>query len=172
MSSISTSNSDSSSTLGVNETINIISNILTEIIDDNSSLKEDNLLEYSIFDCKVKPKITIKKYLERILKHTGIENSTLICSFILLDRLVACSQIALTSKNIHQILLSSITIALKVNEDHIYTDNFYAKIGGISLSELNELEAELLQITDYKVSIDEKTFNLYQLFIQIYEKIF
>jgi len=44
----------------------------------------------------------------------------------------------------NSLLLVANVIAVKYNEDIYYANSYYAKIGGISLSELNLLEKEFL----------------------------
>jgi hypothetical protein len=73
--------------------INNILNVLTLLIKDSDEL-EKNLMEnmsfsqfqfYNIFNSNKTPKISLKNYLLRILKHSEIEINTLIGSVIYLD---------------------------------------------------------------------------------------
>lgn len=52
-------------------------------------------------------------------------------------------------------------IATKFFEENYFPNSFYAKIGGISLKDLNELECEFLTLIDFKLFVDENMFTQY-----------
>jgi hypothetical protein len=56
-------------------------------------------------------------------------------------------------------------IAIKFNEDLFYENSFYAKVGGISLQEINSLEQHLLKSLDYKLYLPNDVYYNYQKFI-------
>jgi hypothetical protein len=57
------------------------------------------------FTSKKPPAITIEAYLERILKYSHIEESTLILSLIYIDRVCDINNIQMTNFNIHRYYL-------------------------------------------------------------------
>ena len=127
-----------------------------------------NQQKNSIFNLN-EPSVTIQRYLHRIFKYTFIEKSSLIISLIYLDRI--CKQkIFLTNYNIHKLLIISILLAIKYNEDSIFENKFYAKVFGINLNELYELEYEFINLIDFQFFINELEFNQYLLFFDDYSK--
>jgi len=90
--------------------IKAISLIFTEIIKENKEIlaksknKSQELKHIAYFNSSTgsRPYITIESYLHRIVKHTRIEESTLIISLILLDRICEVNKIYLTDLNIHR----------------------------------------------------------------------
>ncbi len=46
-------------------------------------------------------------------------------------------------------------IAIKYNDDDYYKNEFYAKVGGITIKEINGLESEFLQLINYKLYISQ-----------------
>jgi Cyclin len=60
-----------------------------------------------------------------------------------------------------RLFLSAIVIAIKYHEDEYYKNDFYAKVGGISLEEFNRLEEYLLINLNYKLFIDENAYSIY-----------
>ena len=84
--------------------------------------------------------IDINKYFKRIMKYSKLEPSTLIISLIYIDKLCENTNFVLNSHNIHRIILASLMLAIKYNEDDYYSNEYYAKVGGIALKELNRLE--------------------------------
>ena len=110
------------------------------------------------------PKISILEYLNRIVNYTKIEDSTLITAIIYLD-LVGQNEIYLTDYNIHTLLLICILIAIKMNEDSIYTNDYYAQVAGISLKKLNKIEHEFLNMNKFKLFVDKDLFDKYQQYL-------
>ena len=117
-----------------------------------------------IFSSNSIPKISILEYLNRIVNYTKIEDSTLITAIIYLD-LVGQNEIYLTDYNIHTLLLICILIAIKMNEDCIYTNDYYAKVAGISLKKLNKIEHEFLNMNKFKLFVDKDLFDKYQQYL-------
>ena len=117
-----------------------------------------------IFSSNSIPKISILEYLNRIVNYTKIEDSTLITSIIYLD-LVGQNEIYLTDYNIHTLLLICILIAIKMNEDSIYTNDYYAQVAGISLKKLNKIEHEFLNMNKFKLFVDKDLFDKYQQYL-------
>ena len=58
-------------------------------------------------------------------------------------------------------ILAAFILAIKYNEDCYYSMNYYSKIGGISLSELNSLESEYLILIGYNLFIQAKLYDKY-----------
>ena len=117
-----------------------------------------------IFSSSNIPKISILEYLNRIVNYTKIEDSTLITSIIYLDS-VTQTGIYLTDYNIHTLLLICILIAIKMNEDDIYTNEYYAEVAGISLKKLNKIEHEFLNMNKFKLFVDKDIFEQYQQYL-------
>ena len=59
----------------------------------------------SIFSAKKRPTISIKAYLDRIIKYSKIEESTLIIILIYIDRLCENNELKLNEYNIHRYIL-------------------------------------------------------------------
>ena len=52
-------------------------------------------------------------------------------------------------------------IALKYNEDDYFTNEFYAKVGGVTKKEIDKLEYEFLIRTEYKLFVSGEVFEKY-----------
>ena len=52
-------------------------------------------------------------------------------------------------------------MAIKFNEDSYYSNEYYSSVGGISCSEINKLEAEMLSLLNYNLVIVPSKFNRY-----------
>ena len=53
-------------------------------------------------------------------------------------------------------------LAIKYNEDDYYSNQYYARVGGVSLNELNELEYNLLILLEFDIFIDDDVYTKYE----------
>ena len=161
-----------------NHVIDIVADILEEIVkdneknDENESNKSDSNESaiISVFTSNKTPQISIKKYLTRIMKYSKPETSTVIICLIYIDKICENSSLQLSIYNIHRIILSCMILALKYNEDDYYSNKYYAKVGGISLKELNELEYNIMVLLQFNFFIDDITYEKYQAQLNDFEK--
>ena len=151
-----------------------IARIITEIIEENQNIHDDiikstnNLETSQIFMGKKIPSITILQFLERIIKYSNMEDSTLIIILIFLDRYCEINQLRLNYMNIHRLILASALLAIKYNEDDFYSNEFYAKVGGINTPELNLLEREFLSGIEYTLFVEDNIYDKYQKYLLHY----
>jgi hypothetical protein len=144
--------------------INSISKILLELIEKNKKLKNYKKIirnEKNKFSILEKPNISIKDYLIRINNYLNPEESTLIISLILIDKLCCMSKIILNEFNIHRILFSSFLISMKINEDKIFTHKYFSSVAGIDIEELKILEFDFLKIVNYNVFVSKNIYEKY-----------
>lgn len=52
-----------------------------------------------------------------------------------------------------------------MNEDSIYTNDYYAQVAGISLKKLNKIEHEFLNMNKFKLFVDKDLFDKYQQYL-------
>jgi len=150
-----------------------ISYILNEIINDNESTsikkavsKEVLVRENEdIFKGNKIPVISIENFLKRIIKYTSLEESTLIMSLIYIDRYCELTSLRLNKLNIHRLIIIAIQMAIKINEDDIYANSFYAKVGGITVEEFNFLELGFTKGIEYNFFVKEDIYEKYQAYL-------
>ena len=123
------------------------------------------------FTVKKAPGIGIDSFIERILKYSNMEESTLTISLVYIDRLCENKKIDMSLNNIHRLLITSILLAIKFNEDDYYSNTHYAKVGGISMEELNNLEDEFIDGLDWNVWVDKELFDKYYSYLKHYQSI-
>ncbi len=155
------------------KTIKTISHIITEIVQENKSLDfPQETLDFQVklsFFSRIPTSLSITKYIERIIKYTYIEESTFILSLIYIDRICEYNDIILTEENIHRILLSSVIMAIKINEDDYYSNTYYSKVGGILVKELNTLEYDFIKLIRYNLFVSQDIYEKYKIFISCYK---
>ena len=141
--------------------IKILSTILTDICKENDLNQIKNNKDIYPFITDSLQSISINDYLERLVKYTQVESSTLIAMLIFIDRLCELNNFIVNSYNVYKILFSSLIMAIKYNEDEYYDNKFYAKVGGVTLKEMNILEISFLKLIDFKLYISEEIFETY-----------
>lgn len=62
----------------------------------------------------------------------------------------------------------AIVLAIKFQDDDYYRNDYYAKIGGITVKELNGLEKEMLQFLDFQLYISQEIYNTYLAKLKLY----
>ena len=78
------------------------------------------------------------------------------------------SGIILNPHNIHRIILGCLLLAIKYNEDVYFTNEHYAKVGGVSIQELNSLEYFSIQLLNFNLYISEDIYQKYLNYITNY----
>ncbi len=122
-----------------------ISSVLHYVIKLNKTLHIGG--HTSIFDCKLaNPSIiSIQAYVDRVMKFGGMTDEAFVMSLIYLDKFfVSRPTLCLTERNVHRLWFMAVMTAAKFIEDHVFDNRFYAKIAGISVKELFDLELEFL----------------------------
>lgn len=88
------------------KTVQTVSHILTEIVYDNKYQKISKALFESqkklSFYSKCTASVNLSDYLDRLLKYTHIEESTLIIALIYIDRVCEANDLILCESNIHR----------------------------------------------------------------------
>ena len=154
------------SILKSNKLESIISEILTEISSQNTEVEfnpEDP------FSRQNPSKVTLQYFFGRIRRYSQIEKSTLIIILIYIDRVCITSGIILNPHNIHRIILGCLILAIKYNEDVYYNNEYYAKIGGVPLDEINTLEYKSFELIEQNLFISDDIFEKYLAYITHYD---
>jgi len=142
-------------------TIELISDLLVKICEENKIKKSNKNYLLKSFTCKNIPSISIKDYFLRLSKHAKVNESTIILILIYIDRICNMNHFILTYYNIHKLILAAFILAIKYNEENYYSMIYYSKIGGVSVTELNILEYEYLILIRYKLFVQQKLFDKY-----------
>ncbi len=137
----------------------IISDLFTNICEENI-IKTENSTIIKSFMTRGIPQISIKNYLLKLAQYTGDE-STVTLILIYIDRICQKRNISLSYYNIYKLILASLITAIKYNEDFFYSQDFYARLGMVTLHELNILEHEFIELIDFDLFVDEELYEKY-----------
>ncbi|KAH9463684.1 hypothetical protein Pst134EA_015769 [Puccinia striiformis f. sp. tritici] len=137
--------------------------MLTRLINHNDQIPFTST-SLTRFHSRSPPSISISDYLRRIYKYTNPEPICLILILNYIDRI--CKNLVnftICSLTVHRFCITSVTIGSKFTCDSFYSNSRYAKVGGISLTEINLLEREFLLAIDYRLSTTNEELDKYYL---------
>ncbi|TRM69708.1 cyclin-domain-containing protein [Schizophyllum amplum] len=132
--------------------VNLIADMLERLMAHNDRVP---LLPESLtrFHSRSSPAISVLDYLKRIVQYTNAEKSCMLITLHYIDQICACTPLfVLSSLTCHRFVIASVTVSSKFHCDTFSTNSRYARVGGISVTELNTLEREFLKAIDWKLT--------------------
>ncbi|PFH32443.1 hypothetical protein BESB_017610 [Besnoitia besnoiti] len=108
----------------------------------------------TVFHSSAEPSIGIGDYIERLARFFRCSNECFVLALIYIDRLVRRrAGFTLNKLNVHRLFITALTVASKFFDDIYYSNSFYAKVGGLSLKELNRLEVTFIILLDFRLHV-------------------
>jgi len=143
--------------------VSIISKLLSDLVSRNDQLPLV-ATQVTPFHSSKPPAISVKCYLEdRILKYGGCSEETFILALIYMDQVVQFNpDFVISSLNVHRLLITAIMLASKFFDDVYYNNAYYARVGGISNSEVNSLEMEMLRMISFSLFVSQEQYTEYR----------
>ncbi|KAI5796702.1 cyclin-domain-containing protein, partial [Pyronema domesticum] len=129
----------------------LISDMLGELVglNDRIPLSGAGLTR---FHSRAPPSISITDYLHRLSVHASLQPSILLSMVYYIDILSThYPPFVVSSLTVHRFLITAATVATKGLCDTFLTNSLYARIGGLSLMELNMLELEFLVRVGWRI---------------------
>ncbi|CAE8636123.1 unnamed protein product [Polarella glacialis] len=114
------------------------------------------------FHSKVEPAIGIHQYMQRVWQYFKCSDACHVMALIYIDRLVKLHpDFTVTNFTIHRLLAAATVIAAKYLDDVYYCNAYYAKVCGLSLLEMNALEANFVSLIRWKLNIERAEYDAY-----------
>jgi len=121
-----------------------------------------NRKNITIFHAQRPPTITIRNYLERIVRYSPCSTDCYVLALIYIDRIIQQNNhFQLNSLNAHRLLITSILVASKFFDDTFYNNSYHSRVGGITCVEMNALELEFLFLINFNLVVTPENFNCY-----------
>ncbi|KAL5073305.1 hypothetical protein RYX36_012289 [Vicia faba] len=155
---------DSNTPLVINVLASLIERTMarTQRIVKNCSKVLSREITTKIFDCREVPDLTIQSYLERVFRYTRAGPSVYVVAYVYIDRFCQSNVgFRINSRNVHRLLITTIMVASKYVEDMNFRNSYFAKVGGLTTNELNELELEFLFMMNFKLHVNVSVFESY-----------
>jgi hypothetical protein len=116
----------------------------------------------SHFHCVRAPPMGVKDYLKRIRSYFKCSDECYVIALVIIDRVGKVdSSLTLCELNVHRLLVSAVMLAAKFHDDVYYSNAYYAKVGGLSVKEINQLESRLLKLLNWKVNVAAEEYHEY-----------
>ena len=150
--------------------ISYISNEIVIILIENKEKSKTQIINENdpLYSNKI-PKIKIEDYITRFFTYSKIEISTLILGYIYIKRFINKENYIISFRNIFRLIMSCIILAIKFNENKVYKNTFYAKVGGFDVDDLNNLEYNVFSRLDFNLRVLDEEF--YEIILNIYNDI-
>jgi hypothetical protein len=98
----------------------------------------------------------------RVLKYASCSNECFILALIYIDRLIQRNNFLLTELNVHRVVITAVLLAAKFFDDAYYNNAYYAKVGGVLVSEMNGLEVDFLFRINFSLHVTPDIFEKYR----------
>jgi hypothetical protein len=144
--------------------VDCVAGIITDMIQDSKVYTQPSEIpKLSPFHAKKAPTISVKDYLKRFATHSNCHYDAFIYALIYLDRAGEMYEnFTLDSFNVLRLILMSLVSAIKFYDDAYFKNSYYAKIGGVSPGEFNELEEiYLVKYVQFNLYVDVQTYSSY-----------
>lgn len=152
-----------------NHIINAIASNLKDIIKENQKMQKNKFtFRDKVFYLEQIPPISLEDYIQRLVTYTNMNISTLILSIIYIDLFCEKFQYFLSFNNIYRLLLISVFISLKYNEDIMVNAKTYSNISGVSLEELKMLEYQMCVALDFDFYVKSDYYQEYFVYFSKY----
>ncbi|KAG0230929.1 hypothetical protein BGW42_000580 [Actinomortierella wolfii] len=125
---------------------------------------------FTRFHARSIPSISISAYLTRILKYCPCANECFLSLLVYFDRMARNveeitggegRQFSIDSYNIHRLIIAGVMVSAKFFSDVFFTNSRYAKVGGLPVWELNQLELEFLTLNNFSLAISVEELQTY-----------
>lgn len=142
-----------------------IGNILQKEIERNDPYgpEENRLIRFHSLSI---PRVSIGAYIQRLERHANFSPGCLVAGLIYLQRLANAQHIRLNSYNIHRLYFTATVVATKFLDDIYFHNAFYARIGGVGLRELNQMEIDFLYMVGFRLYVSTTEYEMVELDIQ------
>ncbi|KAJ1981694.1 cyclin-like protein interacting with PHO85 [Dimargaris verticillata] len=117
----------------------------------------------TLFHSRAPPPIAVKDYIVRIATYLHLDTLALLSTLVYMNRAVHYSEgrLALSSLTVHRLLMASVVAVHKFTCDIYRKSSRYARIGGISRTEMNNLEIEFLFQCQFDLMVSDHTLSQY-----------
>mmetsp|Transcript_383 Transcript_383/g.455 ORF Transcript_383/g.455 Transcript_383/m.455 type:complete len:253 (-) Transcript_383:106-864(-) len=127
--------------------------------------------EKDAFDRNKLPNISLNDYLYRLVRYldkwfkeepsvNSVGMRSLFLALVYIDQVQKIvPDFQLNEYNVHRLFLVSMLVAAKFTEDKPISNQFWAKVGGIDMKQVNSLESSFCSISEYKLYVSDDELN-------------
>jgi hypothetical protein len=136
--------------------------VMSRWVEATANVGTDRTKRVTFFHSVRPPTLKVQDYLARIRKYFLASDECYVMALVYIDRVGKIDPaMTVCELNVHRLLVISAMLAAKFHDDVYYSNNYYAKVGGLSLKEVNALEAKFLKMLDWKLFVAPEEYQLY-----------
>ena len=90
----------------------------------------------SLFEGTRTPDLGLLAYIQRIVRYVKCSGESIVVSLVYIDRLTENGSLVLSMRNAHRVLITCVLVAVKLCDDFYFSNAVFAKVGGVSVTEL------------------------------------
>ncbi|CCW69080.1 unnamed protein product [Phytomonas sp. Hart1] len=128
---------------------------ITRFVSYICNLNQGGPIPSSDFHSHCLPPMSVKSYVERIVRYCNCTAEALLFGFMLLLKYTFHSGHRITVYNAHRLLITGIVLGIKIRDDTYFNNAYYGKIGGIRAREMCKLELLFLEKMNWEMHISE-----------------
>ncbi|KAI8816817.1 cyclin-domain-containing protein [Fimicolochytrium jonesii] len=114
------------------------------------------------FHSRAPPAIKPEDYLRRVVKYASVEPSVIITILVYIDRICDIHQhFTISSLTVHRFIIAAVTVGSKALSDIYCTNTYYARVGGLPLTELNLIEMDFCKMIGWRLSCSMEVLQQY-----------
>ncbi|GBG29984.1 Cyclin-U2-1 [Hondaea fermentalgiana] len=150
------------------EGLRIVRNVAAEL--EHRVNMEDRDNEGDAFSSDKIPPISIEGYLCRLARYVNIWRShaggrdsagvrSAVMTVLYLNHLEMTNpEFAINHSNVHRLLMAGMLVATKWTEDGVISTEWWARVAGVSMAEVNKLESAFCNIMHFELFIDDQEY--------------
>jgi hypothetical protein len=107
------------------------------------------------------PPISVIDYLSRLHKYFLCSDECFVLALVYIDKVCKASSVTVCELSIHRLLFTAVMVAAKFHDDTFYSNGYYARVGGLSVKDVNALEAAMLELLGWNALVTTEEYQLY-----------
>lgn len=141
--------------------VNVLGVVLSRWVEEAAAVAGE-LHKTTNFHSIRAPPMSVVDYLKRIRKYFLCSDECFVMALVYIDRVSKTNPaVPVCSLTVHRLIMISVMLAAKMHDDIHYSNEYYARAGGLCLKETNLLEAKMLALLKWKVSVSAHEYQLY-----------
>lgn len=114
------------------------------------------------FDGARCPPMSLQEYVVRLRRYMKCSVESFTLALIYIGKLAEHQQIPVDVASEHRLYLTALVLASKFQDDYYCDNAYYSMVGGVSVEELNAMEARMLQLLRYRLQVSPEDFAAFR----------
>ena len=134
--------------------------ILSQLIDKSQRRHSSQRpLKASNFYCIYPITISLKSYIERLLKFLELTNDHFLIALKYFERVLKKANFKRAKLSLHKLFFICLLAADKFLEDDVFENSYYSQVSGIKCSELMQMEVEFYETIEFELYVDDEEYE-------------